>query len=222
MPLLTIYAWLALVYAWQAWLVPSPSIFPDELQYAELARAIAEDGRPALRGVEQGFASLPSWLTAPAWLASSTEDGYLAAKLIGVLAMAAVVFPAYGLARLVAPRGPALWAAVAAGTIPAVSYSALLMEEPFAYPAATLASTSACVRSRGPPGDRRARRGRGGGLPTRPLAARRSFPQCSWARRRSSPGRASAVARRGRAGARGTGWQERRSPPALSLRPTSC
>lgn len=139
MPLATLYVWLALVYGWQAWLTPTPSIFPDELQQAELARSIAEHGRPALRGVEQGFASLPAWLTAPAWLGSSVADGYLTAKLIGVLAMAAVVFPAYGLARLVAPRWPALWAAAASATIPAASYSGLLMQEPFAYPAATLA-----------------------------------------------------------------------------------
>lgn len=138
LPLLTIYTWIALVLSWQAWLVPTPSIFPDELQYAELGRSIADSGQAALRGAAQGWVSLPAWFTAPAWLLPETADAYLAAKLIGVLAMTSVVFPAYGLARLVAPRGPALWAAAAAGTIPAVSYSALLMEEPFAYPAATL------------------------------------------------------------------------------------
>lgn len=139
LPLLALYTWLALVYAWQAWLTPSPSIFPDELQYAELARAIAETGQPALRGVDEGAATLPAYLTAAAWLLDETADAYLAAKTIGVIAMAAVVFPAYALARLVAPRGPALWVAAAAATIPALSYSALLMEEPFAYPAATTA-----------------------------------------------------------------------------------
>lgn len=150
LPLLTIYTWIVLVLSWQAWLVPTPSIFPDELKYAELGRSIAEAGRPALRGAGQGWVSLPAWLTAPAWLVPDTADAYLTAKLVGVLAMAAVVFPAYGLARLVAPRGPALWAAAAAGAIPAVSYSALLLEEPFAYPAATV-SLFVAVRALGAP-----------------------------------------------------------------------
>jgi hypothetical protein len=53
--------------------------------------------------------------------------------------MTAVVFPAYGLARLVAGRPAALFAAAAAGAAPALAYAPFLVEEPLAYPLATLA-----------------------------------------------------------------------------------
>jgi len=49
------------------------------------------------------------------------------------------VFPAYGLARLVVARWYALAAAGAATAVPALAYSSILVEEPLAYPLATLA-----------------------------------------------------------------------------------
>src|SRR4029453_11955461 len=53
--------------------------------------------------------------------------------------MAAAVFPAYLLARMVVPEGWAYFAAVATIAAPALSYAPILVEEPWAYPAATLA-----------------------------------------------------------------------------------
>jgi hypothetical protein len=49
------------------------------------------------------------------------------------------VFPAYGLARMVAPKWYALAAAGAAVAVPALAYSPFLVEEPLAYPVSTLA-----------------------------------------------------------------------------------
>ena len=64
---------------------------------------------------------------------------YAAAKLLLVLAMTATVFPAYALARLVVPPWYALAAAAGATIVPALAYSSILVEEPLAYPLATLA-----------------------------------------------------------------------------------
>ena len=53
--------------------------------------------------------------------------------------MTAAIFPAYFLARLVVSRPYAIFAAVGAVAAPALSYSPFLVDEPLAYPAATLA-----------------------------------------------------------------------------------
>ena len=53
--------------------------------------------------------------------------------------MAAAVFPAFLLARMLVPEGWAYFAAVATIAAPALSYAPILVEEPWAYPAATLA-----------------------------------------------------------------------------------
>lgn len=92
-PLLTIFAWFAFLYAWEAWLVVTPWLFTDELEFTQLARAIADGGQPARRGEPYSFGSLYVFLTAPAWLIHDTELAYQVAKYIGVFAMTAVVFP---------------------------------------------------------------------------------------------------------------------------------
>ena len=139
LPLLTVFAWLALVYAWEAWLVTTPVIFTDELLYAQLSRSFADTGHAALRGAPHSIGSLAVAARAPAWLIADTESAYLVAKLIGVAAMTAAAFPTYALARLLTGPRPALFAAVGTVAIPSLAYSTLLLEEPIAYPVAALA-----------------------------------------------------------------------------------
>ena len=139
-PILVVYFALAALYAWQASRRPVPTIFTDELELTQLARAIAETGEPARRGVPyDGFASLVAYVLAPVWWLSSATASWAAAKLILVLAMTATVFPAYGLARMVVPKWYALAAAGASVAVPALAYSPFLVEEPLAYPISTLA-----------------------------------------------------------------------------------
>lgn len=138
-PLLFAYCVLAGLYVWQAWRRETPTIFTDELEFTQISRAIADTGEPARRGVAYGFTSLVPWLTAPGWWLSSVVDAFEAVKYLQALVMTAAIFPAYGLARLVVSRPWALFAAVASVTAPALSYAPILVEEPFAYPAATLA-----------------------------------------------------------------------------------
>jgi hypothetical protein len=138
-PLLAIYFGLAALYAWQASRRPVPTIFTDELELTQLARSIAETGEPARRGEPYGLATLVAYALAPVWWLSTTTASWAAAKLILVLAMTSAVFPAYGLARMVVPKWYALAAAGGAIAVPALAYAPILVEEPFAYPLATLA-----------------------------------------------------------------------------------
>jgi len=138
-PLLVVYFGLAALYAWQAAQRPVPTIFTDELELTQLARAIAETGEPARRGEPYGLASLVAYALAPVWWLGSTTASWAAAKLILVLAMTATVFPAYGLARMVVPKWYALAAAGGSVAVPALAYSPIVVEEPLAYPVSTTA-----------------------------------------------------------------------------------
>lgn len=139
-PLLALYFGLAALYAWQASRRPVPTIFTDELELTQLARAIADTGEPARRGVPyDSLASLVAYVLAPVWWLSSASESFATAKQILVLAMTATIFPAYGLARMVVPKWYALGAAAATVAVPALAYSPILVEEPLAYPIATTA-----------------------------------------------------------------------------------
>jgi len=138
-PLLTLYFGLAALYAWQASRHPVPTIYSDEIELAWLSRSISETGEAARRGDPYGLATLVAYFLAPVWWVGSAATGYAAAKLLLVLAMTATVFPAYALARLVVPPWYALAAAGGATIVPALAYSPILVEEPLAYPLATLA-----------------------------------------------------------------------------------
>jgi hypothetical protein len=134
-PLLVVYFALAALYAWQASRRPVPTIFTDELELTQLARAIADTGEPARRGVPyDSLASLVAYVLAPVWWLGSATESWATAKLILVLAMTATIFPAYGLARMVVPKWYALAAAGAAVAVPALAYAPILVEEPLAYP----------------------------------------------------------------------------------------
>jgi len=138
-PLLTSYLVLCLAYIWQSYAHGSPWLFSDELANAQVSRSIAETGEAGIRGEPVESASLYTWLLAPVWWISDTETAYTAAKYLGALVMTSVIFPAYGLARLVVPRGPALFAGAASAAIPMLGYSRLIVLEVLAYPVAALA-----------------------------------------------------------------------------------
>jgi hypothetical protein len=137
-PVLTVFFWLALIYCWESWGHITPWLFTDELESAQLSRAIAETGHAARRGVPHGFQSLFNYLIAPAWWFDDTHKAYAAVKYIGSVTMATVVFPTYWLARMLMSKRWALLAAASAAAVPAMVYSSFLVEEPLAYPYAAL------------------------------------------------------------------------------------
>jgi hypothetical protein len=132
-PLLSVFFWLCIVYAVEAWAHATPWVFSDELELTQLARSIADTGHPARRGVPYGFHTLWTYLIAPAWLIHDVQRAYDTIKYMGTVVMTATVFPAYGIARMVVGRWPALFAATASVSIPALAYSSILVEEPLAY-----------------------------------------------------------------------------------------
>jgi hypothetical protein len=132
-PLIIIYAWLCLLYGWESWGERTPWNFTDEVERAQLSRAIAATGQAARRGVSASPESLYSYLIAPAWWIHDTGTSYAVIKGIGVAVMTASIFPAYALARMLTSRVPAILAATAVAAIPALVYSSLLALEPLAY-----------------------------------------------------------------------------------------
>jgi hydrogenase-4 membrane subunit HyfE len=138
LPIVTIFLWLCLLYGWEAWGSFAPWLNSDEFEYAQLSRAVALTGHEAWRTAPYGFVSLYVYLVAPAWWLHDTAQAYGLAKAIGVAAMTAVVFPTYGLARMVVSKRWAMFAATGAALIPALAYSSMLLLEPVAYPWATL------------------------------------------------------------------------------------
>jgi hypothetical protein len=137
-PLLSIFLWLSIVYAVEAWAHGTPWLFGDELELTQLSRSIADTGHAARRGEPHSFNTLWTYLMAPAWLIDDVHSAYSTIKYLGVIVMTLTVFPAYGLARLVVGRRAALFVAAASAAIPALAYSAMIVEEPLAYPYSTL------------------------------------------------------------------------------------
>src|SRR5256714_5889799 len=137
-PLLSIFLWLCIVYAIEAWAHGTPWLFGDELELTQLSRAIADTGHAARRGEPHSFNTLWTYLMAPAWMIDNIHSAYATVKYLGVTVMTLTVFPAYAIARLVVGRRPALFAAAAAAAIPALAYSSMIVEEPLAYPYSTL------------------------------------------------------------------------------------
>jgi hypothetical protein len=152
-PLVVAYVLLLFLYAWQTTRNPTPWLFTDELQWAGLSRGVAHHGVPQLRLEPAHSSSLYTYLIAPAWWLGATGPSYAAAKYINAAVMAASLFPAYALARLVVPRTAATLVGIATAVIPALAYTALLIPEPLAYFWSTLVlwlvTRAYVVRTRG-------------------------------------------------------------------------
>lgn len=138
-PLATVYFWLCVVYAFEAWVRKAPWLFPDELKTTQLARSIADTGHAAQRGAPHSWESLYTLLNAPLWLIHDTVTAYEGIRYMDVLVMTSVVFPTYLLARLLVGKPAALFAAAAAGAIPSLAYTSFIVQENLAYPYSTLA-----------------------------------------------------------------------------------
>jgi hypothetical protein len=137
-PLLTVFFWLCIVYAVEAWTHGTPWLFGDELELTQLSRSIADTGHAARRGEPHSFDTLWTFVLAPAWLIDDVHSAYATIKYLAVILMTATAFPAYGIARMIVGRWPALFVAAGSAAIPALAYSSMIVEEPLAYPYSTL------------------------------------------------------------------------------------
>jgi len=137
-PLLSIFLWLSIVYAVEAWAHQTPWLFGDELELTQLSRAIAATGHAARRGEPHSFDTLWTYVMAPAWRIGNVHTAYATVKYMAVLIMMLTAFPAYAFARQLVGRTAALFVAAASCAIPAMAYSSMIVEEPLAYPYSTL------------------------------------------------------------------------------------
>ncbi len=137
-PLLFGFLIVSGVYVWQGSKHPTPWLFSDEVEYAQVSRAIAETGIPARRGVEHWGLGLFPWLIAPFWWIDNLQTAYSGVKTFNALVMTAAMFPTYGLARMLMSRPYALLAAIGSVTASFFVYSAMVMQEPVAYLAAAV------------------------------------------------------------------------------------
>jgi hypothetical protein len=138
LPLVTAFVWLVLLYAWQSWGHVTPWLFGDELQNADIQRAIAHNGRAAVLGQPHAIETLYNYVVAPVWWIHDTHTAYTALKYLNSIVMTSVLFPTYWLARTIVGRPAALFAAMTAAAIPVLVYTSLVLEEPAAYPYAAL------------------------------------------------------------------------------------
>ena len=137
-PLLTIVAWLALVYAVEAVGQETPTIFSDELQWTQFSRAIAEHGVASIRGESTYFESLYVYLIAPLWRLGDTAAAYNAVKYVNIVVMTSAAVPAYLLSRRLVSKPAALAVAAASIAIPPMVYALYVLTEALAYPWAVL------------------------------------------------------------------------------------
>ncbi len=137
-PLASAFLWLCVLYGWQTRGHVTPWLFTDELKLAQISRSISETGHAAQRGHPSSFQTLYAYVLAPFWRIDDVSTAYAAIKYTGVILMTSAIFPAYFLARMIVSRPWALFAAVGAVATPALAYAPFLVEEPAAYPWATL------------------------------------------------------------------------------------
>ena len=86
-PLLSIFLWLCIVYAIEAWAHGTPWLFGDELELTQLSRSIADTGHAARRGAPYSFTTLWTYVLAPAWLIDNLHAAYATVKYLTVIVM---------------------------------------------------------------------------------------------------------------------------------------
>jgi hypothetical protein len=116
--------------------IVAPFILVDELIWSELARGIADAGKPLIRGEPEYSYSLvyPVVLSPVYALFDRLPAAYDAVKVLNSVAMSLAAVPAYFLARRVVDPWLALLAALLAVTVPSLAYTGTVMTENLFYP----------------------------------------------------------------------------------------
>jgi hypothetical protein len=116
--------------------VHGPFVFMDELGYERMAQSFARTGHFALFG-KGGLAYSPLYpvVLSPVYaLTSSMHTAYEWAKVENAVLVSLSVFPVYGIARFVLPRGRSLGVAALSLVAPLMLYTGFEMSESLAYP----------------------------------------------------------------------------------------
>jgi Dolichyl-phosphate-mannose-protein mannosyltransferase len=124
--------------------IQSPTVFQDELIYAELSRSFADGGHFLLRDVPTTaygpLSRLYPILIAPSFaLTSSATQAFALLKAINAVLFALAALPTYLIAKRLLGTNLALVAAALTVAVPGFVYSGMVMTESAAYPAFLLA-----------------------------------------------------------------------------------
>jgi hypothetical protein len=114
----------------------TPLYFPDEYIYSQIARSVAESGKPLIRGSSAHFpAMLEPLLAAPFWLTHDPALAYRLTQAENALAMSLAAIPVYLLVRRL---GGGAWAALAAAALtvasPDLFFASFVLADAIAYP----------------------------------------------------------------------------------------
>jgi hypothetical protein len=121
--------------------VQGPFVFMDELGYERMAQSFAHTGHFSLFG-KGGLAYSPLYpiVLSPVYaMTSSMHTAYEWAKVENAVVISLSVFPIYGIARAVLPRGRSLGVAALSLIAPLMLYNGFEMTESLAYPMFLLA-----------------------------------------------------------------------------------
>ena len=115
---------------------PGPWVFIDELIYSELAKSFASSFDFSIRDVpSSAYGFVYPLVISPAYaLFDSIPEVYNATKAINAVVMSLTAIPAYLIARRIISRPFALLAAVLVVSIPAMTYTGVVMTENVFYP----------------------------------------------------------------------------------------
>jgi hypothetical protein len=120
--------------------VHGPFVFMDELGYERMAQSFAHGGHFSLFG-KAGLAYSPLYpiVLSPIYALASLHAAYEWVKVENSVLISLSVFPVYGIARTVLPRGRSIGVAALSLIAPLMLYSAFEMSESLAYPLCLLA-----------------------------------------------------------------------------------
>jgi hypothetical protein len=117
---------------------PAPWIFPDEWVYWELARSFGDSASFSIWGVAWPVRTsgplYPVLISPLVSLAPSLEVAYVLVKALNAILMSLAAVPAYLLARRLAARPLAFFAAVLTLLVPSMVYTSKVMTENVSYP----------------------------------------------------------------------------------------
>jgi hypothetical protein len=116
--------------------IVAPFILVDEIIWSEVARGIADTGRPLLRGQpDPGYSVVYPLLLSPAYLLfDNLTTAYTAVKTLNAVLMSLAAIPAFLIARRVVRDSYALLAALLAVAVPSLAYTGTVMTENAFYP----------------------------------------------------------------------------------------
>ncbi|MGD0417594.1 MAG: glycosyltransferase family 39 protein [Terriglobales bacterium] len=115
--------------------IQTPRIFGDELNYWDMARGFHQGAKIPYWSVNYDMPTLLySFVISPVFAFHRLVDAYAAARLVTSFLIAAVVFPAYLLARELLERRYAFAVAILSVALPGMTYSTTLMTENLFYP----------------------------------------------------------------------------------------